>query len=420
VTLRSNGLVVTACVVSGMLGLFFLAGSAADGSAGARAIIAVIGLVAIASCIRLTRAGLQLDAATVTIRGLTTTEVLTRAEVAGLAVQRVLGGRLQRAVVVCTNGRVVPAVWTVASSPDPEWSRRLAWAAAGFGPTQPLVSGALSVADRLVPPPAPGSFAQVPVLPIASADPGLTPATVTPVDPPTRWLGWETIFVVAAFALPGVASAVDILARHLGGVSDLNEFDLPLPHSPAASLFILLLAYSTSALVVPIALLLLARTGQPPRVLGLERGRRLGWDAVGAVGLLGGVWVCNLLLILPLSHFLDNKHITNSSSNSHVPAYFIVYALFVSAVTAINEEVVVNGYFLTRLSQRGWTPRSALILSLAVRTSYHAYYGVGLLATIPFGYLVTRSFQKRQRLARPILAHFMYDAILLTIAVLTS
>jgi hypothetical protein len=33
---------------------------------------------------------------------------------------------------------------------------------------------------------------------------------------------------------------------------------------------------------------------------------------------------------------------------------------------------------------------------------------------------VTRSFQKRGRLARPILAHFMYDAILLTIAVLTS
>ena len=49
-----------------------------------------------------------------------------------------------------------------------------------------------------------------------------------------------------------------------------------------------------------------------------------------------------------------------------------------------------------------------------MRTSYHAYYGVGLLLTLPLGYLVTRSFQKRQRLGRPILVHFINDAVLLT------
>jgi membrane protease YdiL (CAAX protease family) len=419
VTLRSDGIVATVCVLCGLAGLLFLAAAGADVSAGARAALIVIGLAWFAACARTARTGLRLDPRFVTVRGLTTGERLARADVAGLAVQRVLRGRLQRVVVVATDGRVVPAVWTVASANDPDWTRRMSWAAAGFGPTQPLVSGALSVADRLVPP-LPGHPAAPTPLPVATPEPGLTPDTVSPVNPPTQWLGWETVFVVAAFALPGVASAVDILAQHLGGVSDLNEFDLPLPHSPAASLLILLLAYSTSALVVPIALLLLARTGQPPRVLGLVADRRLGWDAVGAVGLLAGVWACNLVLLIPLSFLLDNKHLTNSSSNSHVPAYFVIYALFVSAVTAINEEVVVNGYFMTRLSQRNWSPRSALILSLAVRTSYHAYYGIGLIATVPFGYLVTRSFQKRQRLARPIFAHFMYDAILLTIAVLTS
>jgi hypothetical protein len=39
---------------------------------------------------------------------------------------------------------------------------------------------------------------------------------------------------------------------------------------------------------------------------------------------------------------------------------------------------------------------------------------------VPFGYLVTRSFQRHGRISRPILAHFLYDATLLTIAVLTS
>ena len=42
------------------------------------------------------------------------------------------------------------------------------------------------------------------------------------------------------------------------------------------------------------------------------------------------------------------------------------------------------------------------------------------LLTIPFGYLVTRSFQKNRRLARPVVAHFLFDAVLISIAILTS
>jgi hypothetical protein len=95
-----------------------------------------------------------------------------------------------------------------------------------------------------------------------------------------------------------------------------------------------------------------------------------------------------------------------------------VWGLIISATTAITEEVLVNGYLITRLGQLGWTPRSALILSLILRTSYHVYYGFGFIFTIPLGFYVTRSFQKHHKLTRPILAHFLYDAILFTIAVL--
>ena len=42
------------------------------------------------------------------------------------------------------------------------------------------------------------------------------------------------------------------------------------------------------------------------------------------------------------------------------------------------------------------------------------------MLTIPLGYFLTRSFQKHRRLMRPILAHFIYDAVLFTIAVLAS
>ena len=53
------------------------------------------------------------------------------------------------------------------------------------------------------------------------------------------------------------------------------------------------------------------------------------------------------------------------------------------------------------------------------RSSYHVYYGAGFLLTIPFGFFVTRSFQKHRRLTRSITAHFLFDAILVTIAILT-
>jgi membrane protease YdiL (CAAX protease family) len=104
----------------------------------------------------------------------------------------------------------------------------------------------------------------------------------------------------------------------------------------------------------------------------------------------------------------------------HVPKYYILFGLAISAITAITEETLVSGYLLTRLGQFGWTPRRALLLSLTLRTSYHVYYGLGFLFTIPFGYLLTRSFQKHGRLARPIVAHFIFDAVLITISVLAA
>lgn len=410
--LRARGLIVALCVVGGIITLFAFGSLAAPGPGSGRAVIAVIGAFVAAGTVRIGVAGLSLQPDEITIRDLLATYRFRRVEVLGLAIQPAWFG-FRRVAVVCADGRVVAASWTIAGSNDLEWTRRIKWAAAGFGPTQTQVAPKLHAIGRLA--------ADQP-MPVASPDPDLTPDTVSPINDPTgagRWLGWETVFVVGAFALPAVAGAVSILAKHVGGVSDLNEFDLPLPHHPGVSLFLLLLGYATTALTVPIALLLLARTGQPPATLGLTR-RGLRRDSASAAGMFAGVWATNLLLFLIFASLINNKHLTNTASNSHVPAYYLVYAIFLSATTAINEEVLVNGYFLTRLSQLGWTPRRALALSLVVRTSYHAYYGVGLLATIPLGYIATRSFQKRQRLTRPILVHFVNDVVLLIVAVLTS
>jgi membrane protease YdiL (CAAX protease family) len=254
-------------------------------------------------------------------------------------------------------------------------------------------------------------------VPALTREPVLSPQTTD--RPPVTLLGRETIAMAVAFVLPATATAIALFARHVAGIADLDEFDLPLPHDLPASLVLMVVLYLSTAVFAPIALLLLARTGQWPRRLGLSRPALLR-DALPAVGLLAGTWLSSFVLALPLSGVLNNDSLTNQQHNTHVPAYFIVYALVVSATTAINEEIVVNGYLMTRLAQLGWRPWPSLALSLALRTSYHAYYGVGLIATVPFGFWATRSFQKHGRLGRPILAHFLNDAVLLTAAVLTS
>jgi membrane protease YdiL (CAAX protease family) len=239
------------------------------------------------------------------------------------------------------------------------------------------------------------------------------------VQPLTRrGLVLETWFVEIAFLATGVLGAVDLLAQHIGGVASVTRFQQIVPNHPLENFFLGMINYLQVGVMVPLALLLLSRTGQRPEELGLVRPRwkRDLWPGAGlALGGLGISWAFSILFI-PLEH----SSLFNSVPTGRVPDYYIIYGLLISATTAITEETLVSGYLLTRLDQLGWDPRWAFALSLTLRTSYHVYYGLGFLLTIPTGYLFTRSFQKHRRLARPILAHFLYDSVLFIISILVA
>lgn len=253
-----------------------------------------------------------------------------------------------------------------------------------------------------------------------AAAPSPIPAEVDWQPPTRRDLVWETRAVMAVFLLPGVLSAVTLFVRHVITGSSPNPFAGPVPGHPVSSLVMGIIEYLAVAAPVPVALVLLRRTGQRPADVGLLR-PGLFSDVWPALGLVGASLGTNFVLAIPFAALLHaHKGLDNSIAVGHVPAYYVVWGLAISVVTAVSEEVLVNGYLLVRLNQLGWTPRSALVLSLGLRTSYHVYYGLAFLFTVPFGYFVTRSFQKRGRLTRPIVAHFLYDALLSTISVLTS
>ncbi len=294
-------------------------------------------------------------------------------------------------------GWVPPAGWT----PPPDWpAPPPGWQFWGPAPAPQSPAQSQSLTSPLQPPSAPSA----PPLQVAG--------------PSRRDLVLETWFVQLAFLVPGVLAAVDTLTARSGGAA-ITRFP-SYAANPVANLILGIFSYLTVAATVPIALLLLSRTGQRPATLGLGRPR---WraDVWPGLGLAAASFGVSLVASLFLAGLIGrNSKLLVQIPVGHVPAYYVFYGIAIAMVSAVAEETLVNGYLLTRLEQLGWDPRRALALSLILRTSYHVYYGLGFLLTIPFGYLVTRSFQKNRRLMRPILAHFLYDAVLISIAVLSS
>jgi hypothetical protein len=241
-----------------------------------------------------------------------------------------------------------------------------------------------------------------------------------------RGIVLETWFVQIAFLAPGVLSAIDLLAAHLGGAPGVNPFASIIPGHPLANVIFGMLTYLQVGAVVPLALLLLSRTGQNPASIGFTRPqfRRDVWPGIGlAASGYATSYVAGIVVVAALAIAIGRQtalRLFNQVTIGHVPAYYILYGITIAAVTAITEETLVNAYLLTRLEQLGWNPRWALVFSLTLRTSYHVYYGLGFLFTIPLGYFNTRSFQKHRSVMRPIVAHFLYDAVLFTVSVLIS
>jgi membrane protease YdiL (CAAX protease family) len=96
---------------------------------------------------------------------------------------------------------------------------------------------------------------------------------------------------------------------------------------------------------------------------------------------------------------------------------YLLPGLTQAAYAAIVEEIVVAGYLLHRLEQLGVSKGRALWISTAVRSSYHLYYGLDVLAIIPFGLILGWMWQRNKRLGSLIAAHANYDGELFGISI---
>jgi membrane protease YdiL (CAAX protease family) len=154
---------------------------------------------------------------------------------------------------------------------------------------------------------------------------------------------------------------------------------------------------------------LLWRSGISLRSLGLDR-RCAGRDAGLGVALAAVIGVPGLgLYLLARAAELNLTVVPSALADT----WWRVPVLLVAAVAnALAEELLVVGYLITRLRQLGSGEGRAVLVSAALRGTYHLYQGFGgFVGNLVMGIVFGRVWQRTHRLWALVTAHALIDIV---------
>lgn len=133
-------------------------------------------------------------------------------------------------------------------------------------------------------------------------------------------------------------------------------------------------------------------------------------DVLWGTGLAAAIGLPGLGLVYAAKALGINVTIVPSALNSH---WWTIPVLILSACeNALLEEVVVVGFFVTRLRELGLTSRGAVAASAVLRGSYHLYQGFGAFLGNAVMGVVFATFFVRKRTVLPLfIAHAIIDSV---------
>ncbi|MCX4750782.1 CPBP family intramembrane metalloprotease [Kitasatospora sp. NBC_01287] len=236
--------------------------------------------------------------------------------------------------------------------------------------------------------------------------------TLPPGPPGRRLLGIELLIVLGlslgASGVYAVISFVDSLTQHAA----LSQQIAPLNSSAAPGRPWLDLAYQLYYIargLMPVALVgyLLIREGTSLRVLGFDLRHKLADLRRGAAvaAVIGGSG-----LALYLGSRAAGFNLTVVPSGLPDVWWRIPVLIASACQNAVLEEVVVLGYLIRRLDQRGWSRPAILVASSVLRGSYHLYQGVGgLVGNMVMGAVFCLLYRRWGRVMPLAAAHALID-----------
>lgn len=226
-----------------------------------------------------------------------------------------------------------------------------------------------------------------------------------------RLLGQELLLVLGvSLARNGLFALLDLLDSLAAPVPLAAQRTAPLNGQLARnSLLDLLNQLLVNGLrVVPVlfAAYLVVRGGERLTAIGVRRG---GWpDALRGAVLAAVVGGAGLALYLGARAAGANLTVVPTSLP---PTWWRDPVLVLSAVSnAVLEEVLVVGYLLRRLDQRGWSDSRSTAASALLRGSYHLYQGFGgFVGNAVMGVLFVRLYRRWGSVVPLVVAHALID-----------
>jgi membrane protease YdiL (CAAX protease family) len=238
------------------------------------------------------------------------------------------------------------------------------------------------------------------------------PVDLSPRD--RRLLRWE---IIAVFAVSLGASGVYAFVSLIGSLtahqalssqhSVLNGSQAP--GRPVLDLFLQLVSIASGAAPVLLAFYLLARNGERPSSIGVDRSqpRRDLLRGAALAALIGGSGLGLYFIAYKSGISL------NIVAESLPDVWWRIPVLILSALqNGLLEEVLVTGYLLSRLRKLGVRPARAVAISATLRGSYHLYQGFGgFVGNAIMGVIFGTLFLRWRRATPMIIAHTLIDAV---------
>ncbi len=228
---------------------------------------------------------------------------------------------------------------------------------------------------------------------------------------------WELMVTEASAFLPGFTSAIVIGAQRLLGQNSTAIIEPLVNGHLGLDIFLQVLVALFGTYAVFLIGYLLYRSGESFKAIGLTT-KYTGTDVGLTILLAVGAFAIAFLLGF-VTAALHLQPTTNPATAPNISHYYLIVGFADSLYTSFLEEVAVCGFLLHRLQQMNVKPIYAILISTAVRCSYHVYGGWPLVAmTIPFGLMQAYVYQRTRSIKCQVGAHFIYDSIIFALNIL--
>ena len=150
---------------------------------------------------------------------------------------------------------------------------------------------------------------------------------------------------------------------------------------------------------------LLTQSGEGVGAIGLG-GRRVRMD----LALVMVVWLAAQVIPQGVgAELVRTWGLTTFQRSSPQPLSFVIVGIVAALVAGMVEEIVVLGYVVRRLEQRGWSVRTIVVVAVIIRVSYHLYYGAGVVPIVLWATASVLLYLKIRRLLPFIICHIAWD-----------